>query len=47
MIRNTHAAQPQGTVVAYADNAAIIEGATVRSASIPGADGALCAASRD
>jgi phosphoribosylformylglycinamidine synthase len=26
MIRHTHAAHPQGTVVAYADNAAIIEG---------------------
>ncbi|MCS6997126.1 MAG: phosphoribosylformylglycinamidine synthase [Casimicrobiaceae bacterium] len=26
MIRNTHAAQPVGTVVAYADNAAILEG---------------------
>jgi phosphoribosylformylglycinamidine synthase len=28
MIRATHAAHPQGTVVAYADNAAVIEGAT-------------------
>ncbi|MDE1942247.1 MAG: phosphoribosylformylglycinamidine synthase [Betaproteobacteria bacterium] len=27
MIRETHAAHPEGTVVAYADNAAIIEGA--------------------
>ena len=26
MIRHTHAAAPQGTVVAYADNAAVIEG---------------------
>jgi phosphoribosylformylglycinamidine synthase len=26
MIRHTHAANPQGTVVAYADNAAIVEG---------------------
>jgi phosphoribosylformylglycinamidine synthase len=26
MIRNTHAKQPQGTIVAYADNAALIEG---------------------
>ncbi|HYG55913.1 MAG TPA: phosphoribosylformylglycinamidine synthase, partial [Burkholderiales bacterium] len=26
MIRHTHAANPQGTVVAYADNAAVIEG---------------------
>jgi phosphoribosylformylglycinamidine synthase len=30
MIRHTHAASPQGTVVAYADNAAVMEGATVR-----------------
>src|SRR5207237_718818 len=29
MIRATHAAHPEGTVVAYADNAAVIEGATV------------------
>ena len=29
MIRHTHAANPQGTVVAYADNAAIIEGREV------------------
>jgi len=37
MIRHTHAVTPQGTVVAYADNAAIIEG---RSAErfYPGAD---------
>jgi phosphoribosylformylglycinamidine synthase len=27
MIRHTHAAAPQGTVVAYADNAAVLEGA--------------------
>ena len=27
MIRHTHAANPQGTIVAYADNAAVIEGA--------------------
>jgi phosphoribosylformylglycinamidine synthase len=27
MIRHTHAASPQGTIVAYADNAAVIEGA--------------------
>ncbi len=26
MIRDTHAARPQGTVIAYADNAAVIEG---------------------
>ncbi len=30
MIRHTHAAHPQGTVVAYADNAAIIEGRVVQ-----------------
>ena len=30
MIRHTHAANPQGTVVAYADNAAVMEGATAR-----------------
>src|SRR5206468_11031603 len=29
MIRATHAAHPQGTVVAYADNAAVIKGASV------------------
>ena len=29
MIRATHAAHPQGTVVAYADNASVMEGATV------------------
>ncbi|HEX8013404.1 MAG TPA: phosphoribosylformylglycinamidine synthase [Casimicrobiaceae bacterium] len=30
MIRNTHALSPQGTIVAYADNAAVIEGAVAR-----------------
>ncbi|MBL0351943.1 MAG: phosphoribosylformylglycinamidine synthase [Dechloromonas sp.] len=30
MIRETHAANPQGTVMAYADNASIIEGATIQ-----------------
>jgi len=30
MIRHTHAVAPRGTVVAYADNAAVMEGATVR-----------------
>src|SRR3989339_831047 len=30
MIRETHRANPQGTVVAYADNAAVMEGRTVR-----------------
>ncbi|SFE27201.1 phosphoribosylformylglycinamidine synthase [Nitrosomonas sp. Nm166] len=29
MIRNTHQAHPQGTLVAYADNASIIEGAEI------------------
>ena len=29
MIRNTHALAPQGTVVAYSDNAAVMEGGTV------------------
>ncbi|HMW52326.1 MAG TPA: phosphoribosylformylglycinamidine synthase [Rhodocyclaceae bacterium] len=29
MIRDTHKAHPQGTVVAYSDNASVIEGATV------------------
>jgi len=30
MVRETHKAHPQGTIVAYSDNAAIIEGAGVR-----------------
>ncbi|HLS55422.1 MAG TPA: phosphoribosylformylglycinamidine synthase, partial [Zeimonas sp.] len=30
MIRSTHAAQPRGTIVAYADNAAILEGGMAR-----------------
>ena len=30
MIRNTHAKNPQGTVVAYSDNSSIIEGARVQ-----------------
>src|SRR5215470_8753697 len=30
MIRHTHAASPQRTIVAYADNAAVMEGTTVR-----------------
>ena len=38
MIRNTHASAPEGTVVAYADNAAVIEGTTVQR-FYPGADG--------
>lgn len=31
MIRETHAAQPKGTVVAYSDNASIIEGAQIKN----------------
>ena len=42
MIRHTHAASPQGTVVAYADNAAVMEGATVRR-FYPDADGRYAA----
>jgi len=38
MIRETHKAHPQGTVVAYSDNAAVIEGAPVRR-FYPRADG--------
>ncbi|MCU0256448.1 MAG: hypothetical protein MUF60_06875, partial [Vicinamibacterales bacterium] len=30
MVRTTHAANPQGTLVAYADNAAVMEGAVAR-----------------
>ena len=30
MIRNTHAAHPQGTLVAYSDNAAVLQGSTVQ-----------------
>ena len=37
MIRHTHAANPQGTVMAYADNAAILEG-VVGKRFYPGAD---------
>ncbi len=37
MIRHTHAANPQGTVVAYADNAAIMEGG-MASRFFPGED---------
>ncbi|MDE2365971.1 MAG: phosphoribosylformylglycinamidine synthase, partial [Betaproteobacteria bacterium] len=39
MIRNTHRQHPQGTVVAYADNSAIIEGAKI-SRFCPGKDDA-------
>jgi len=38
MIRHTHAANPQGTVVAYADNAAIVEGRRIRR-FYPGSEG--------
>ena len=38
MIRATHAAHPQGTVVAYADNAAVIEGGEIKR-FYPTADG--------
>jgi phosphoribosylformylglycinamidine synthase len=38
MIRHTHAASPRGTVLAYADNAAIMEGRAARRVT-PGADG--------
>jgi phosphoribosylformylglycinamidine synthase len=38
MIRETHKAHPQGTVVAYSDNAAVIEGASIRR-FFPRADG--------
>ncbi|MBL8448066.1 MAG: phosphoribosylformylglycinamidine synthase [Zoogloeaceae bacterium] len=38
MIKETHAAHPQGTVVAYSDNASVIEGATVER-FYPDADG--------
>ena len=39
MIRNTHEQHPQGTVVAYADNSSIIEGANI-ARFYPGQDGA-------
>jgi len=42
MIRDTHAAHPRGTVVAYADNAAIMEGA-VAQRFYPDADGRYAA----
>ena len=38
MIRHTHAANPQGTVLAYSDNAAILEG-SVAQRFFPGTDG--------
>ena len=39
MIRETHNAHPQGTIVAYSDNSSVIEGATVPR-FYPGVDGA-------
>ncbi len=38
MIRETHAAHPEGTVVAYSDNSSVFEGAVVARFS-PGSDG--------
>ncbi|WIM06153.1 MAG: phosphoribosylformylglycinamidine synthase [Candidatus Nitricoxidivorans perseverans] len=38
MIRETHKAHPEGTVVAYSDNASVIEGATINR-FVPGAGG--------
>ena len=43
MIRHTHARNPQRTVVAYADNAAIMEGGDARR-FYPDADGLYAAA---
>ena len=39
MIRESHKAHPEGTVVAYSDNAAVIEGAKIKR-FFPGKDGA-------
>ena len=39
MIRNTHAAHPRGTLVAYSDNSAVMEGATIER-FFPDASGA-------
>jgi phosphoribosylformylglycinamidine synthase len=51
MIRATHAAQPVGTIVAYSDNAAVMEGGAAQRfhAGVDGADGprALHYGSRD
>jgi phosphoribosylformylglycinamidine synthase len=41
MIRNTHRANPKGTLVAYSDNSAVMEGATIRRFQ-PGSDLAWC-----
>ena len=46
MIRHTHAASPRGTVIAYADNAAVMDGATARR-FYPGADGRYRAHTED
>ncbi len=46
MIRATHAAHPQGTLVAYSDNSSVIAGATV-DRFYPGADGRYRAARED
>ena len=47
MIRQTHAAQPAGTVVAYSDNSAIMEGGTAQRFYAPApADGSAPAYSR-
>src|SRR5690606_32403103 len=42
MIRATHRAQPEGTVVAYSDNAAIMQGGPAQrfQAGVPASDGA-------
>jgi len=42
MIRHTHRVSPQGTVIAYADNAAVADGRRVRR-FYSGADGRYCA----
>ncbi|MDP1734154.1 MAG: phosphoribosylformylglycinamidine synthase [Sulfuritalea sp.] len=42
MIRETHRAHPQGTVVAYSDNAAVIEGAPIRRFYPRGDGGSGC-----
>ncbi|RPH46128.1 MAG: phosphoribosylformylglycinamidine synthase [Burkholderiales bacterium] len=39
LIRKTHAAHPAGTVVAYADNAAVLDGGGIASRFIPVQDG--------
>ena len=39
LIRKTHAANPAGTVVAYADNAAVLDGGGIASRFIPVQDG--------